>query len=130
VEDGQALFDRLKSLNQQLEEAGVKAFGDLQAADYRKANGEWSVNALMEDIQACIMEMEMQVRTGCKDVTKSQDDNYPLQSLLYVFCMCLTKRPCCLCMPQEEESGKASGATTASDDKRKLGKPDMNVRLD
>jgi hypothetical protein len=80
-ESGQALFDNLKALNHRLEEAGVKAFGELQASSYRKGgDGEWNIDALREDIQVCLAEIEMQVRTffakwstpGCKDKPESQ----------------------------------------------------------
>ena len=62
-DDGAALYEQLKKLNEQLEASGVKAFGEMEEASYRKqgGTGDWVVPALKEDIEACKTELQMQV---------------------------------------------------------------------
>ena len=41
---------------------GVKAFGDLDESSYKTSGQQWNINALTEDIEACKIEMQLQVR--------------------------------------------------------------------
>ena len=61
-ESGQRLFEHLKQLNEVLEGSGVKAFGDLDESSYKTSGQQWNINALTEDIEACKIEMQLQVR--------------------------------------------------------------------
>lgn len=74
-DDGAALYEQLKTLNEQLEAAGVKAFGDMEESSYRRegGSGDWVVPALKEDIEACKTELQMQV-----GVIPAKDGRNPL----------------------------------------------------
>jgi hypothetical protein len=54
------LWSELIRLNSMLEAKGIKAFGDIEESMYKKKDGEWTVEALEEDVKVCLEELALQ----------------------------------------------------------------------